>query len=146
MRKPNPKNKHIKLPRLPTAPANSVKAYVSPRYAPLKGTPTPISGNAADITSHLRTKPALNSSTTSDRFDTHDRTAVGMIIVAEGRAAAGAAGTQRIRPFRGENTFVISEAAATGFRRISLGVESGTLAERDGVPDMLVAENVSTPD
>lgn len=68
-----------------------------------------------------------------------------MIIVAEGRAAAGA-GTQGIRPFRSENTFVISEAAAASLRRISLGVKSSTLAERDGIPDMLVAENVSTPD
>lgn len=144
MRKPDPKNKQIKLPRLPTAPTNLVKAYVSPHYASLKGTPAPISGNATDVTSHLCTKPTLNSSTTSDRLDTHDRAAVGMIIIAEGRAAA--AGTQRIRPFRGENTFVISEAAPAGFRGISLGVESSTLAECNGVPDMLVAENVSTPD
>lgn len=68
-----------------------------------------------------------------------------MIVVAEGRAAAGA-GTQRIRPFRGENTFVISKAVAAGLGRISLGVKTSTLAEHDRVTDMFVAENVSTPD
>lgn len=68
-----------------------------------------------------------------------------MIVVAEGRATAGA-GTQRIRPFRSENAFVISKAVAAGLRRISLGMKASTLAERDGVTDMLVAENIPTPD
>lgn len=66
-------------------------------------------------------------------------------VVAEGRAATSA-GAQRIRPFCGENTFVIGEAVAAGLRRVSLGVESCTLAEGDGISDMLVAENASTPD
>lgn len=70
-----------------------------------------------------------------------------MNVVAEGRATATAsAGAQRIGPFRGEDTFVISEAVTAGLGRISLGVKASAFAERDGVTDMLVAENVSTSD
>lgn len=68
-----------------------------------------------------------------------------MNVVAKGRAAAGA-GAQRIGPFRGENTLVISEAVTAGLGRISLGVKASAFAECDGVTDMLVAENVSTSD
>lgn len=152
MRKPDPKNKQtnkqpnkqIELPRLPHSANRLVESVYPP--PPLKGAPAPISGNAADVASHLCSKPALDSPTAPDGFDAHDRAAVRMVgVVAEGRAAAGA-GAQGVRPFRGEDTFVVSEAVAAGLRRVSLGMESCTLAECDSVSDMLVAENASTSD
>jgi hypothetical protein len=111
----------------------------------LKRAPTPISGNAANITPHLGGEdPSTSriSSSCSPNIHIHDRAARARVI-AQGRATAGG-GTRSTASPLGEETRIVIPAIVASSRRNALKVEVSILIEGDGVGAVFRTKHIAT--